>query len=190
MGSADAGARDERDGLGGGEWADWGWRVNVTERRPKSHRWSEVPVPRSLREMCDAAIAMSMWRDGPIRVLSGLEMLDAPDGRGDVIPQWHVSISKRGEPPTTKVARAVLREFGIDGAEEDNHEPGRSRHFWMPVDTTRRVDCECKATERTVVEPTGHRWTTPIDGPCTGCRAEMFTGRPCTLHGESGRAQP
>lgn len=26
-----------------------------------------------------------------------------------------------------------------------NHEPGNAKHFWCPVDPSRRVDCECKS---------------------------------------------
>lgn len=46
-----------------------------------------------------------------------------------------------------------------------------------------RVECECKADERTVVEPDGYRWTTPHDEKaCRGCELERMMGAPCTIH--------
>jgi hypothetical protein len=48
-------------------------------------------------------------------------------------------------------------------AEEDNHQDGRARMLFLVVDPARRVDCECKATERVVVREDGYRYTVPVE---------------------------
>lgn len=67
-------------------------------------------------------------------------------------PEWHVSVSKSGGRCTPEEAALACRDFGIAGAEEDNHTSGLARHFWMAVDPAKRTDCECKETEETIVE--------------------------------------
>lgn len=133
-----------------------------------------------------------VWQSGNVRVISTLDEAELPTGDG-VGPQWHISIStaKNTRPKPFHVRRA-LRAFGMVGAEEDNHEPGMARHFWMPVDPSKRVDCECKTTEVTVVESDGYRWTNAVDGPCRGCEyaaamARLGLERPCTLHAPERR---
>lgn len=130
------------------------------------------------------------WQRGPICVLSALTPAKAPDGSGDVIYQWHVSVSRRGKRPRPKDVARVRRSFGMLDAEEDNHHPGAARHLWMPVDASRRVDCECKATEETMVEPDGYTWTNPTAESGEGCRGcdlardMLLVGRsmPCPMH--------
>lgn len=133
-------------------------------------------------------VSSSGWESGPIRVLSALELAELPDGSGEYGPQWHVSISARGKRPKDHHVRRALRAFAMVGAEEDNHHPGNARHFWLPVDPTRRVDCECKAEEATVVEPDGYTYTNPHDPErCRGCEFQRLMGKPCPLHSEGGR---
>lgn len=126
-------------------------------------------------------------------VVSVLEPAEAPDGTGDIIPQWHLSIAGRVADPTrrtgqrpTRVAGDVLEHFvetfGFVEWEIDNHHPGAAQHFWIPRDPARRVDCECKATEVIIVEPDGYTWTNPVDGPCRGCEHERTHGRACPIH--------
>ncbi len=137
--------------------------------------------------------SVSAWSRRGVFVISAHELAEAPDGTGEAIPQWHVSISTRGNGSVRRSTDAETRQalacFFVAGAEEDNHEPGIARHFWMPLDPKRRRDCECKADEATIVEPDGHRWTTPADGStCNGCDYEAMmlreTGiaRPCPIH--------
>ena len=124
------------------------------------------------------------YRRGKVTVITAVELAELPDGSGEIGPQWHVSISRGGRrPKPAEVARA-LRAFGMRGAEEDNHHPGNARHFWLPVDPARRVECECKTEEATVVEPDGYTWTNPHDeAECRGCEFEAILGRPCPVHG-------
>jgi hypothetical protein len=140
--------------------------------------------------------SMSAWMRRGVFMISTLELAHAPDGSEEVIPQWHVSMSKRNDGetvaskrPTAEECRQALACIGMVGAEEDNHHPGVARHFWMPVDPARRVSCECKVTEQVIVEPDGYKWSTPKDdtGECHGCEFEklMTTQNvvaPCPIH--------
>lgn len=117
------------------------------------------------------------YQRGAIRVISSLIEADLPDGSG-VGWQWHVSVSTNGKRPHHRHLACALREFGMIGAEEDNHHPGNARHFWKPVDAKHRVACECKVDEQIVVDPDGYQWTNPR--PETGAK-----GRPCPVHSGS-----
>jgi hypothetical protein len=96
-------------------------------------------------------------------VISAVEVAIDKDGidRG---PEYHLSISKRtrsnpSQPMrcTSDEARFVLREFGLEGAEEDNHVPhGVVRNFWRTVaEPMIGRECACKATEPAIVEDKG-----------------------------------
>lgn len=124
------------------------------------------------------------------QVLSALEDATLPRS-GKVGPQWHISIVDRTSREPARPSDVQLQlarcAFGMLEAEEDNHHPGNARHFWMPVDPSERVDCECKTDEVTIEEPDGYRWTNPADGPCRGCENEeamraVGIARPCLLH--------
>ena len=57
----------------------------------------------------------------------------------------------------TNEAKWVLAEFGLDGAEEDNHVPhGIVRNFWRPVASGLvGKECRCKAEEVVIRENKG-----------------------------------
>lgn len=155
------------------------------ERLPSDrNQWAQfslhgLPVTASL-------LSASRWISGPIIVVSALEEANYPDGAG-IGPQWHISITARGKRPKPHHVRRALRAFGMVGAEEDNHHPGNARHYWMPVDPTHRVDCECKTDEKLLTESDGYRWTNPHkQNECRGCAIAPLTKRPCPVHG----AQP
>lgn len=135
-----------------------------------------------------------LWINVPraTQVLSSLVMARLPRS-GTTGPQWHVSVVDRSarEPERPSAAQVLLARcaFGLLTAEEDNHHPGKARHFWMPVDLSERVDCECKTDETVVTDADGYQWTNPVDGPCRGCTLERVfaeQGRPpnpCPIHG-------
>jgi len=152
-----------------------------TEKRPIDKRWKRISTPPST--LWDSnVLACSAWRLARgTTVISSLLNAELPDGSGIGL-QWHISISNRGERP--KTVGTVLRAFGMSDAEEDNHHPGAARHFFLPLDPAHRVDCECKETEDTIVEPDGYRWTNPKPGtgPCRGCELEAAIGKPCPIH--------
>jgi hypothetical protein len=151
------------------------------EKRPPPHSgWLEVQTPAILIQQLKP-LAVSTWISGPLRVISSLVLADAPDGSG-VTEQWHISLTRKAKRPHPTDVRRSLRAFGLVGAEEDNHHPGNARHFWRPVDASKRVDCECKETDTVVVEKDGYTFSTPADGPCSGCQFEGLTGKRCPLH--------
>lgn len=125
------------------------------------------------------------WARGTLLVISALEMAHLPDGSGTGL-QWHVSISRSGRRPRQGDVDLMLEHFGMAEAEEDNHEPGIARKFWLPVDPEKRVDCECKESEDLVMDEDGVTWSNPAPGvgPCRGCALERTTSgaRKCTLH--------
>lgn len=91
-------------------------------------------------------------------VLSAVEVATDKGGfsRG---PEYHISISRHGADGTPQRASSdettwVLREFGMAGAEEDNHVPhGRVRNFWLPVNESQiGNECPCKDEETAVVD--------------------------------------
>jgi len=132
---------------------------------------------------------VSGWTRGRYFVISELVDTEMPDGSGDMGPSWHVSISKRGaRVRDSKVIRKMLRDFGMLGAEEDNHEPGEARNFWLVVDPMRRVDCECKTDETLHREANGQVWSSHVDPEkCGGCLlAQLMPGRTCPVHAIDG----
>lgn len=137
-----------------------------------------TPVPGGLGFVYD-------HRHDGTRVITALETADAPDGTHEPIDQWHVSISRQARRPDDEAVERALKAFDMVGAEEDNHHPGIARHFWMPCDPVRRVECECKSTEDVIVERDGYMWTNPkpeTGETCRGCDLEKEMGSPCPIH--------
>ncbi len=136
---------------------------------------------------------LSIWMRRRVLAISTCVMAEAPNGDGS-IPQWHISFTNDGRRCTDEEVRQSLACFRLTGADEDNHEPGMARHYWMPLDPARRAECECKTTEKVIVEPDGHRWSTPHDDrECNGCKhaqdmASAGVYRPCTIHGKVNTA--
>lgn len=127
------------------------------------------------------------WERGKVRVL--IEIVDAeyPDRSGDIGPQLLISVTRRGRRPSKGDLKVAFRGFGLRNValEEDNHYPGQARSFWLPLDPARRVDCQCKTEEETLVEPDGYTWTNPANATraeCRGCELHDLLGRPCPIH--------
>jgi hypothetical protein len=134
-----------------------GTRSIVSVLRPKGRGWRELP--------CNKQFTMGypgrlfFHKETALAVISAVEVAD--DGKIDKGPEYHVSISKQTVLGTSRCdsneAKWVLEEFGLDGAEEDNHVPnGVVRNFWRPV-ANRFVglECDCKAEEPAIVEDKG-----------------------------------
>lgn len=134
-----------------------GTRSIISVLRPKGRGWQELP--------CDKRATMGhpgrtfFHPASKIAVISAVEVVD--DGKVDKGPEYHISISKQLSRGPTRCdaveAKWVLVEFGMDGAEEDNHVPhGQVRNFWRPVaDRLVGLECECKAEEPAIVEDKG-----------------------------------
>jgi hypothetical protein len=156
----------------------------TTERRPRSRDWVQGPRLPALQQR------HSVWLRGRFRVISELSTLELPQGGGAVGPTWHVSIARHGRRRASdEEVRRILGDFGMREAEEDNHEPGVARHFFLPLDPAFRGICECKEADRVVVERDGHRWSTPHDAQeCLGCKLAPLYGRPCSVHDQTAAA--
>jgi hypothetical protein len=131
-----------------------GIRSIISVLRPRKAGWRELP--------CDKMASLGypsrafFYGKNSLAVISAVEVID--NGKG---PEYHISISKQTVLGPSRCdsneARWVLDQFGLDGAEEDNHVPnGVVRNFWRPV-ATRFVGlaCECKAEEPAIVEDKG-----------------------------------
>lgn len=153
----------------------------LRELRPRGAGWVRRESTNPLHA---ESVAESWWTHGAIVAGSSLVRANLPVGEGTGL-QWLVSVSENGRRPTRAAVRFALKAFGMMGAEEDNHHPGVARHFWRPLAKAERVDCQCKADERTITEPGGYRWTTPKDVDaegCRGCEYEAMLGAPCPIH--------
>lgn len=163
------------------------------EKQPPKWRWNKEPIGLPNHR---GLISASRWTRGRCRVITALEMAESPNGSGQVIPQWHVSVSiapangvGHGHRATDEDVGRVLQDFDMVGAEEDNHHPGVARHFWLPVDSAHRVDCECKAGEAVVTETDGYQWSNKA-GKCRGCDYQRLLGIPCSVHAPDAPKPP
>lgn len=78
-----------------------------------------------------------------VRVISSVHVVENSTG-GGVSPHYHISISDNGERCQQWVAMHVLKQFGAEDFEEDNHAPMKKiRSFWKPVDGP-ATECPCK----------------------------------------------
>lgn len=122
---------------------------------PTSTGWVQLPPPPAWATLGYAGLAFGHPETG-LYVISAVEVAKDADGidRG---PEYHISISKRKRRCTSQEAKEVLRQFGMEGAEEDNHVPhGVVRNFWRPVaDNLVGLECRCKAEEPAIVEDKG-----------------------------------
>ena len=97
--------------------------------------------------------------DKNIRVISSVEATndpdDIPERRG---PYYHISISRGpGIRCNRNDSKVVVRAFGMQDAEEDNHVPGGFvRNFWLPVNEKIVGSvCPCKEHEPAIRENKG-----------------------------------
>jgi hypothetical protein len=122
--------------------------------RPTVKSWNNIPTPKMPAE--SAVIETWLHPEGFV-VLSALEMAEA-EGPGTALElHYHISISKNRARCDSNDARWVLKEFGCEGAEEDNHVPGGFvRNFWRPVNEDRvGIECACKEDEPAIREDKG-----------------------------------
>ena len=99
---------------------------------PKGAGWVELQVPESVRALGYATRAFA-HREG-FCALSAVEVAADKDGI-DRRPEYHLSFSKQVAGfkvrCDTNETDWLLREFALEGAEEDNHVPhGFVRNFW------------------------------------------------------------
>lgn len=131
-----------------------GTRSLFTVLRPQGPGWVEIPGAAKLSMYPARAF---LHQRSNLAVISAVEVASDED-KG---PEYHISISKQllsgPQRCTSDEARWVLGQFGLEGAEEDNHVPGgKVRNFWRPLATGLiGKECECKADEPAIVEDKG-----------------------------------
>lgn len=148
-----------------------------TIKRPPAHWERAAGLPAHARD------GIETWNYSGFVVTSQLSGMEAPDASHDVIPTWLIAVSRRGRRATDEEVARVLRAFDMEAALEDNHHPGVSRAFFLPVDPARRRDCECKVGEALIVEPDGYQWSNEA-GDCRGCGYQRLYGKPCPIHSQ------
>lgn len=131
-----------------------GTKSIVSVLRPRGPGWREVPQGHMLGYPCRAF----MHDKSSLAVLSAVEVA-SDENKG---PEYHISISKQIVGFGTRrcdsnEARWVLDQFGLEGAEEDNHvASGLVRNFWRTVATGLiGLECACKDAEPAIVEDKG-----------------------------------
>ena len=129
----------------------------ISVLRPKrSSDWQELPCDKHFRM---GYPSRSFLHKSGLMAISAVEVIN--DGKIDKGPEYHISISRHSAAGPcrcdSQAAKWVLRQFGMDGAEEDNHAPhGIVRNFWRPVATSLiGLECECKAEEPAIREDKG-----------------------------------
>lgn len=124
----------------------------IAPKRPIVAGWTELPRPPQWVSLGYEALRF-VHPDTGLCVISAVEVAKDADGidRG---PEYHISISVEGKARCPGwMAVEVLRQFGLEGAEEDNHVPnGIVRNFWRPVaDRFVGLECACKSEEPAIV---------------------------------------
>lgn len=122
---------------------------DITPKRPRNlSRW-RLHGRQALPAIGTYALA---WQNGGLCVFSAVE---APEG----FPEFHISVTvltglayPKSRCATDQELELVRGEFGMGGAEEDNHGPGIARHLWLKVGADRQDACPCKADEERTVE--------------------------------------
>ena len=94
-----------------------------------------------------------------IRVVSSVDSVERnPPGSGLHTPHFHVSATKWVAPfqapiiCTDQDMEPTRRDFGMGGAEEDNHGKGAARHLWLECSRDVEPECPCKQDEERTVE--------------------------------------
>lgn len=132
----------------------------IKSLRPTDDAWLECVLPTNMR---NTGYPCGAWfhEATSITVLSAVEVA-SDTGDVDKGPEYHISIAHQGPQgvdrrTTSAEAAWVLDQFGLVGAEEDNHVPnGMARNFWRPVaDPLVGIECACKVGEPAIVEDKG-----------------------------------
>lgn len=124
--------------------------------RPRGSGWSEVNFRLPHNNFGFPSRTYEHRKSGLVVISSVETMSDEDKG-----PEFHISISLqrngRGCRCDSNTAKWVLDQFGLDGAEEDNHVPGGIvRNFWRTVAAPLiGMECECKEAEPAIVEDKG-----------------------------------
>lgn len=92
-----------------------------------------------------------------IRAISAVELIEETKGAPKTWT-YHLSISNAGRRANQDQVNQAVADFGMDGAEEDNHSARVTRNFWLPVGLKVAPECPCKETEKPHDEGGGFIW--------------------------------
>lgn len=128
--------------------------VIIAPKRPaldaESGEWSLYDHPRVLGYPAERWIS----RGGYV-VISAVEVVTDDGHRESIGPEYHISVSRHGGRVSADEVPKLLRLFGMEGADEDNHggPAAIARHFWLPVsEKFAGFVCPCKGEEKAVTE--------------------------------------
>jgi hypothetical protein len=93
-----------------------------------------------------------------IRAISAVEFLEFKGGNGEKRFEYHLSISNAGRRANQDQVKQAVADFGMEGAEEDNHSASVTRNFWLPVGAKVAPECPCKEIEKPHDEGDGFIW--------------------------------
>ena len=124
-------------------------------RKPQGFGWKIIGVTRDY----------TAWQNGHISALSSVAYIS-----DEHLPphwEWLISFSNMGRQRlSNKDIAPALKAFGAEDFEEDNHEPGIARKYWLAVDEKYRKPCPCK--DETVITEGEYKYsvaTTPAITP-------------------------
>lgn len=126
----------------------------IKPKYPKGNDWISIVTSKEFALGYDV-ISFTHLPTG-IFVMSAVEVAVDTDGSSNG-PEYHLSISKDGGRCTSDDATWVLKQFDLEGAEEDNHLPNSiARNFWRPVNESLiGHQCPCKESETEIKEDKG-----------------------------------
>ena len=134
-------------------------RSVVQPKRPSGSGWCRAIWWRCPPELRELGYPVEAWEHPAtgLFTLSAVEVVASDRQTIDLGPEYHLSISLKGQRCTTADAPWVLNCFDLVDAKEDNHVPGGMvRNFWRPVaDNLSGYECPCIDDEPAIVEDKG-----------------------------------
>jgi len=104
----------------------------IQPKKPQSDKWEVIPVDTS--RFTHGYVGVTYGSSDGFFVISAVEVMDGE-------PFYHISLSKESRQRCTRnEVRAVIRDFGMCGAEEDTSGAALARHFFLAVADRDEVD--------------------------------------------------
>lgn len=114
--------------------------MKAMRKHPKAEGWRMITINPDF----------TAWQKGKYCALSSL--VNVHDEHLPAHDEWLISFSIMGkERCSNKDIAMLIREWEADNFEEDNHEAGIARKFWLAVDQKYRIPCPCK-DEKVITE--------------------------------------
>lgn len=121
-------------------------------KKPSTLGWSLVEINQEY----------TVWKIGEIFALSSVVWVE-----DEHLPphwEWLISFSAMGRRRlSNKEISIMLPMFSAEEFEEDNHEKGVSRKFWLAVEKKHRVPCPCK--DEMVITEGDYKYSVKKDKP-------------------------